>query len=173
MGAAGGPGARHRGDGRAGRALAREFGGTARAQVWAAVAVGGAGFVLGVGHMLSTATFDFAFWLALILVVARLLRTGEPRWWVLYGVVAGVALWNKHLVVLLTVAVLVALCIGRSLGPAGLAVAGCRRGRRTGDRRPDPGVAGGERVAAGRDGRCPVGPASAVRTAQPCCRCSW
>ncbi len=94
-------------------ALAREFGGAARAQVWSAVAVGGAGFVLAAGHLLSTATFDFAFWLALILVVARLLRTGDPRWWVLYGVVAGVALWNKHLVVLLTVAVLVALGVGR------------------------------------------------------------
>ena len=94
-------------------ALARELGGDRRAQLWAAVAVGGAGFVLGVGHLLSTATFDFAFWLVLLLVVARLLRTAEPRWWVAYGAVAGVALWNKHLVVMVTVAVLVALAVGR------------------------------------------------------------
>lgn len=92
--------------------LAREFGGAARAQVWSAVATGGAAFVLAVGHLLLTATLDFAFWLALILVVARLLRTGEPRWWVVYGAVAGVSLWNKHLPVLLTLAVLVAIAAG-------------------------------------------------------------
>ncbi len=87
----------------------------------------GAGFVLAVGHLLSTATFDFAFWLALILVVARILRTGEPRWWVLYGALAGVALWNKHLPVMLTVAVLVGLAAGRRwdlLSPRWLAAGG-------------------------------------------------
>lgn len=96
-------------------ALAREFGGDVRAQVWSAVAVGGAVFVLAVGHLLSTATFDFMFWLALIVVVARLLRTGDPRWWVAYGAVAGIALWNKHLPVLLTAAVLIALVAGGRL----------------------------------------------------------
>jgi 4-amino-4-deoxy-L-arabinose transferase-like glycosyltransferase len=89
--------------------LARELGGGRRPQVWSAVAISGAGFVLAVGHLLSTSTFDFAFWLALIVIVARLLRTGDPRWWVVYGAVAGVALWNKQLPVLLAVAVLVAL----------------------------------------------------------------
>ena len=94
-------------------ALARELGGSRRGQVWSAVAVGGAGFVLAVGHLLATATFDFAFWLVLIIVVARLLRTGDPRWWTVYGAVAGVALWNKHLPVMLTAAVLVGLAVGR------------------------------------------------------------
>lgn len=89
--------------------LAREMGGARRAQTWSAVAVGGAGFVLAVGHVLSTATFDFAFWLGLIFLAARLLRTGEARWWVAYGVLAGLALWNKDLPALLTLALLLAL----------------------------------------------------------------
>jgi 4-amino-4-deoxy-L-arabinose transferase-like glycosyltransferase len=93
--------------------LARELGGGRASQVWSAVAIGGAGFVLAVGHLLSTSTFDFTFWLALILIAARLLRTGDPRWWVAYGALAGVALWNKHLPVLLTVAIVVALVAGR------------------------------------------------------------
>jgi 4-amino-4-deoxy-L-arabinose transferase-like glycosyltransferase len=107
--------------------LARELGGGRGPQVWSAVAISCAGFVLAVGHLLSTSTFDFAFWLALILVVARLLRTGDPRWWVAYGALAGVALWNKHLPVLLTVAVLVALVAARRwevLVPRWLAVGG-------------------------------------------------
>jgi hypothetical protein len=39
---------------------------------------------------------------------ARLLRTGDPRWWVAYGARAGGALWNKQLPVLLAVTVQVA-----------------------------------------------------------------
>lgn len=107
--------------------IARELGGGRRAQVGSAVAIAGSGFVLSIGHLLATATFDFAFWLGLLLVVARLLRTGDPRWWVAYGALAGVALWNKHLPVLLTVAVLVALGTARRwelLAPRWLAVGG-------------------------------------------------
>jgi 4-amino-4-deoxy-L-arabinose transferase-like glycosyltransferase len=107
--------------------LAREMGGGPRPQIWSAVAISCAGFVLAVGHLLSTSTFDFAFWLALIVIVARLLRTGDPRWWVVYGALAGVALWNKHLPALLTVAVLVALVAARRwevLAPRWLAIGG-------------------------------------------------
>jgi 4-amino-4-deoxy-L-arabinose transferase-like glycosyltransferase len=107
--------------------LARELGGGRRPQLWSAVAISGAGFVLAVGHLLATATFDFAFWLALIVIVARMLRTGDSPWWVAYGAVAGVALWNKHLPVLLTVALLVALVAARRwdvLAPGWLAAGG-------------------------------------------------
>jgi hypothetical protein len=107
--------------------LARELGGGRRPQVWSAVAISGAGFVLAVGHLLATATFDFVFWLALIVIAARLLRTGDPRWWVAYGALAGVALWNKYLPVLLTVAVLVGLVAARRwevLAPRWLATGG-------------------------------------------------
>jgi 4-amino-4-deoxy-L-arabinose transferase-like glycosyltransferase len=107
--------------------LARELGGGRRPQTWSAVAISGAAFVLAVGHLLATATFDFAFWLALIVVATRLLRTGDPRWWVAYGALAGVALWNKHLPVLLTVALLIALLVARRwdvLDPRWLALGG-------------------------------------------------
>ena len=93
--------------------LARELGGGRRAQVVAAAAVGAAGFVLAIGHLLSTATFDFAFWMAGIVLATRMLRTGDARLWLGFGVVAGLALWNKHLVVLLAVALVVALAIER------------------------------------------------------------
>ncbi|MGH8931270.1 MAG: ArnT family glycosyltransferase [Egibacteraceae bacterium] len=107
--------------------LARELGGDRRAQIVAAGAVAGAGFVLGVGHLLSTATFDFAFWMALLVVSARMMRTGEPRWWLVFGGVAGLALWNKQLVVLLAVALVGGLVIERRwdlLAPRWLAAGG-------------------------------------------------
>ncbi len=107
--------------------LARELGGGRRAQTWSALGVGGAGFVLAIGHLLLTATFDFAFWLGLILIAARLLRTQDPRWWTAYGALSGVALWNKQLPVLLTVALLIALTVTRRwelLSPRWLALGG-------------------------------------------------
>jgi hypothetical protein len=103
-----------------GALVARELGGDRRAQVAAAAALACCGFPLGVGHLLSTAAFDLTFWMALLWVMARLLRTDDPRWWIAFGAIAGVALWNKHLPVLLAVTVLV-----------GLAVAGRRRLLRT------------------------------------------
>jgi 4-amino-4-deoxy-L-arabinose transferase-like glycosyltransferase len=93
--------------------LAAELGGGRGAQMLAAGAVAGAAFVLTVGHLLSTATVDFALWLALIVVGVRLLRTDEPRWWMAFGAVAGVALWNKQLVVLLAVALVGGLVVER------------------------------------------------------------
>lgn len=94
-------------------ALARELGGDRRAQTLAGAAVISAGLVMTLGHLLSTATFDLAFWLVLLIVAARLLRTGDPRPWVVYGAVAGAALWNKHLPILLTVALLLGLVADR------------------------------------------------------------
>ncbi|HJR24365.1 MAG TPA: glycosyltransferase family 39 protein, partial [Acidimicrobiales bacterium] len=71
------------------------------------------GFPLGVGHLLSTAAFDLTAWMALLWLTARLLRTDDPRWWLAFGAVAGLALWNKHLVVMLAITVLVGLALAR------------------------------------------------------------
>jgi len=93
--------------------LARELGGGRRAQVLAAAAVAGSGFALGAGHLLATATFDLLAWMALIWLTARLLRTAEARWWLPFGAVAGLALLNKHLVVMLAAAVVAGMAIDR------------------------------------------------------------
>ena len=86
--------------------IARELGGRRFAQVTAAAATAGGGFVLGVGHLLSTAVFDLTAWMAMLWLVVRLLRTRDPRWWRAVGAVAGVAMWNKNLLFLLGIAVL-------------------------------------------------------------------
>ena len=96
-----------------GAAIVRELGAARRGQILGAAAVAAGGFVLGAGHLLSTATFDVTFATALFLVTVRLLRTGEPRWWVAFGGVAGAALLNKHLIVLPVLALLVGLAVER------------------------------------------------------------
>jgi hypothetical protein len=111
--------------------IAREFGSSSRAQLLAAVCAAVSGFLLGVGHMVSTATFDLLAWMLICLFAVKLLRTGDGRWWLALGLTAGIALENKYLVVLPIGALLVALLI---VGPrealrswwllAGVAVAG-------------------------------------------------
>jgi 4-amino-4-deoxy-L-arabinose transferase-like glycosyltransferase len=96
-----------------GALVARELGGDRPAQIAGAAALACCGFPLGVGHLLSTAAFDLTAWMALLWVTARLLRTDDPRWWVAFGAIAGVALWNKHLPVLLAVTVVAGLAVAR------------------------------------------------------------
>jgi 4-amino-4-deoxy-L-arabinose transferase-like glycosyltransferase len=90
-------------------AIARRFGGGARAQLFAAVAAGGAGFALAVGHLLSTATFDYLLWTVAIWLLVGLLDGDDQRRWAALGLVIGVGMQNKHLIGLLAVAVLVSL----------------------------------------------------------------
>jgi 4-amino-4-deoxy-L-arabinose transferase-like glycosyltransferase len=110
-----------------GTLIARELGGRKCSQIAGAGAVAAGGFTLGVGHLLSTAAFDMTAWLALLWLTARLLRTRDPRWWVAFGGIAGVALLNKHLVVLLALTVVAALVVERRwelLGSRWLVVGG-------------------------------------------------
>jgi hypothetical protein len=106
---------------------ARELGGGRSAQVVAAVAMAVTPGILLAGHLLATANIDILVWAIVLWLVARILGGGDPRLWLVVGVVAGVGLLNKHLVVFL----------GASLA-AGLLLA-----RRDVLRRPEPWVAVG------------------------------
>ncbi|MFC5268186.1 ArnT family glycosyltransferase [Kribbella qitaiheensis] len=94
--------------------IAREFGSERRAQILAAVCAAVSGFVLGVAHMASTATYDLLAWMVISLFAIQLLRTGDGRWWIAVGLATGIALQNKYLVVLPLAALLIAVLI---LGP--------------------------------------------------------
>lgn len=94
-------------------AISRELGGGRAAQALAALAAAVSGLVLVVGHMLSTATVDLLAWMLLIWLALRLLRGGSPVLWLAVGAVAGVAMLNKHLVVLVLVGLLVAVLAHR------------------------------------------------------------
>jgi len=89
--------------------VAREFGGGRGPQVLTAAMTALAAFVVVDGHMLSTATVDMLVWSALGLVVLRLFRTGDGRWWLAIGAVIGVGLESKWLVLLMVASIGVAV----------------------------------------------------------------
>ncbi|MGA8041050.1 MAG: glycosyltransferase family 39 protein [Acidimicrobiia bacterium] len=93
--------------------ICQRFGGDRRAQTLTAVMAGLTGVVLGEGHLLSTAIFDFALWTAALLLIVRLLDGGTRTLWVLLGVVVGVGLQNKDTMVFLALALLLALVFDR------------------------------------------------------------
>ncbi|WP_412538322.1 glycosyltransferase family 39 protein [Longispora sp. K20-0274] len=95
--------------------IAREAGGGRTAQVLAALGTAG-GFPLVAGHLLLTVTPDLVVWSLVILGVLRALLHDRPRAWLAVGLVTGLGLYNKHLIVLLLLTV-----------AAGLLLAGPRR----------------------------------------------
>ena len=72
-----------------------------------------AGLPLALGHVLLTSTIDLPLTLAVVLTVLLALRA-DPRWWLAAGAVAGLATWNRLLVPLLLLGVLLGLAV---LGP--------------------------------------------------------
>ena len=96
---------------------AREFGGGRRAQLLAAVAAATMPVVLGGDHLFGPTAFDIVAWAALALVVAKIGRTGDVRWWPAGGLVLGLGLANKHSVGLFAVALVIGVFLsgGRRL----------------------------------------------------------
>jgi Dolichyl-phosphate-mannose-protein mannosyltransferase len=95
--------------------LARELGAGRAGQLVAAASTAASVFVVVVGHLLSTSTFDLLLWTAVVLVVAMILGGRDPRLWVVLGLLTGVALENKHLILLLVLALAVGLALDRRL----------------------------------------------------------
>lgn len=89
--------------------LARRFGGSRMSMAVAAFFTAVAGFFLGVGHLLSTTTFDVLAWAALLVVVAALLDGADPRWWLAVGGICGVGLLNKHTILALVAALFIGI----------------------------------------------------------------
>jgi len=79
---------------------ARELGGSARAQLLAALLTAVSGLPAA-GHLASTATYDLLVWAVVAWLVVRLLAGADPREWLLVGLVAGIGLENKHTVLFL------------------------------------------------------------------------
>jgi hypothetical protein len=76
--------------------LARELGGGRFAQCFAAAAILLAPANLAFDSFLSMNAFEPLFWLVCTLIVVRIVKGASPRLWLLFGLVAGVALENKH-----------------------------------------------------------------------------
>jgi hypothetical protein len=76
--------------------IAREVGGGKFAQFFAAFTVLCAPIYLTFDNFLSMNSFEPVFWMACAAIVLRILNGGDERLWLLFGVVAGVGVLNKH-----------------------------------------------------------------------------
>ncbi|WP_377268274.1 ArnT family glycosyltransferase [Peterkaempfera sp. SMS 1(5)a] len=92
--------------------IAREFGGARRAQLLAAVATGTMPVLLGSGHIANTTSYEVLAWAAIALVVVRIGRTGDTRWWLAAGALVGVGAEFNHLAAIFGVVLLAAVLLG-------------------------------------------------------------
>jgi hypothetical protein len=95
---------------------AREFGGGRRAQLLAALGTATMPALLAIDHLMGPTAFDVLAWSGLALIVARIGRTGDGRWWLAAGAVLGLGLENKHSVGFFGVALLIGALLS---GPGG------------------------------------------------------
>jgi len=79
-----------------GGAIARELGGQRFAQALAALATLCAPIYLTFGNLLTMNAFEPFLWGLCALIAIRTVRRGTPRLWMLFGLVAGIGLQNKH-----------------------------------------------------------------------------
>lgn len=89
--------------------VARELGGGRRAATLAALAVATMPLYLATGSMFQTVVFDQVWWVVVLLLVIRLLKGSDPRWWVAVGAVVGVGLQTKWTMALLGIGLAVGL----------------------------------------------------------------
>ncbi len=94
-------------------ALTAEFtrllGGGRFAQWLAGLCVLGAAIFLADGLLFSTDMFQALTWLGMSWCVVRLAQTGEERWWLAFGGIAGISLLSKYLVAFYLAALAVGL----------------------------------------------------------------
>lgn len=93
--------------------IAREFGGGLFAQSLAGLSVLIAPVFLFSFHFFSMNPFDILLWSVAALVVIRIIRTGDERLWLVFGLVAGIGLMNKISVLFLGFGLFVGLLLTR------------------------------------------------------------
>ncbi|HEX4688977.1 MAG TPA: glycosyltransferase family 39 protein [Nocardioides sp.] len=91
--------------------IARELGGGAKAQAWTAWGMATTSAVLLFGHVMLTSAPDLVAWGVVSLCVFRAELRDQPRWWLVAGAVAGLATYNKLLVVVLLAGIALGLAI--------------------------------------------------------------
>jgi 4-amino-4-deoxy-L-arabinose transferase-like glycosyltransferase len=92
--------------------IARDLGGTRRAQVLAAITAALSGY-LGAGHLDTTTEPDLLAWAIVLWLVVKLLAGGDRRLWLAVGVVAGIGLENKDTLLFLGAGLAVGLVLVR------------------------------------------------------------
>lgn len=76
--------------------MARELGGERMAQATAALCVALSPLPLFEGTEFQYTTFDYLWWVLIAYFVIRLLKAGDPRWWLAIGAVIGLGMQTKY-----------------------------------------------------------------------------
>jgi hypothetical protein len=92
--------------------IARDLGGSRRAQVLAAITAALSGY-LGAGHLDTTTEPDLLAWAIVLWLLVKLLAGGDRRLWLAVGIVAGIALENKDTILFLGAGLAAGLCLAR------------------------------------------------------------
>ncbi|MGA2182994.1 MAG: glycosyltransferase family 39 protein [Bryobacteraceae bacterium] len=74
--------------------MARELGGSRRAQLVAAAAA--IPFCIGGGALMQYVSFDYVSWVLAAYFIVRLLKSSNPRWWVAVGASIGLGMLSKY-----------------------------------------------------------------------------
>ena len=93
--------------------LARELGGGRFAQGLAALCSACAGVYLVLGHLFTMNAFEPLLWMGCAYVVIRIVKTGNQKFWLWFGLLAGIGLENKYSMAVFGFAVVVGLLLTR------------------------------------------------------------
>lgn len=93
--------------------LAREMGAGRYGQALAGLCVLAAPIYLAVDGILTMNGFESLFWMGCVYFLVRIVRTGNSRLWVWFGVLAGLGLENKHSTVVFLAAIGAGLLVSR------------------------------------------------------------
>jgi hypothetical protein len=91
--------------------FAWELGGGLFAQFLAMLTAMLTPFFLGLDTILTMNAFDPIFWMGCAWALIRIIKTGDPRWWLMFGISAGLGLENKESIVFFGGCVLLALML--------------------------------------------------------------
>ncbi|MEO8189877.1 MAG: glycosyltransferase family 39 protein [Acidobacteriota bacterium] len=93
--------------------LARELGGRRYAQLLAGLCVLLAPIYLGEASLMTMNVFEPLFWMGCVWALLRIIRTGDSRYWIAFGIFAGMGLENKHSTLFFGAAVVIGLLLSR------------------------------------------------------------
>src|SRR5271165_717988 len=89
--------------------MARELGGTRRAQIIAALAA--VPFCLGGGALMTYISFDYLCWVLAAFFVLGLLKTDDPHWWLAIGAALGFGMLSKYTMGFFTLGIVCAVVL--------------------------------------------------------------
>ncbi len=92
--------------------IARDLGGSRRAQILAAITAALSGY-LGAGHLDTTTEPDLLVWAIVLWLLVNLLEGGDRRLWLAVGVATGIGLENKDTILFLGAGLAVGLVLAR------------------------------------------------------------